>query len=27
VRETIARYGAPYTADYVRLDLGGRRSL
>jgi trans-aconitate 2-methyltransferase len=24
VRETVARYGAPYTADYVRLDLWAR---
>jgi hypothetical protein len=25
VRETIARWGAPYVADYVRLDLWGNR--
>ncbi len=25
VRETVARYGAPYTADYVRLNIWARR--
>jgi len=25
VRETVRRYGAPYTADYVRLDIWARR--
>ncbi len=25
VRETVRRHGAPYTADYVRLDLSARR--